>query len=212
MVSLEPIGCRAVIVPTEEQVYPWPHRVRRGDEPPAGIPLRGGMTDLDLGTVVAALCAYNVLGFDDHDRLLPDAAAVVAQAAADPKLIVRGGIEIVDGGRIVLSPGCCCGLEDWREWITFAEGGRPADSGHDPDPLVERLPSGLLRIGYQYAPRDTVEVPAEDLRRALRQVEFDLVAFVDALAVWANRLAPASAAAFVDTVDRAFSLTSSPAK
>jgi hypothetical protein len=169
------------------------------------------MTDLDLGTAVAAICAYNVLGFDDEDRLLPDAPAVLAQAAAEARLIAAGGIEVVHGGRVVLSPGCCCGLEHWREWITFAEGGRPADSGHQPPPLVERLPSGILRIGYESAPDAAVEIPAEELRGALRAVESDLAAFVTSLAEWAGHRAPASAAAFAAVIDRAFSLTSRPA-
>jgi hypothetical protein len=99
-----PIACRAVVIPVKEYVYPWPHWVReptttalkspdhpfRGDEPAAGIPLRGAMSDLDLGTAVAAICAYNVLGFDDEDRLLPDAPAVLAQAAAEARLIAGG--------------------------------------------------------------------------------------------------------------------------
>lgn len=47
-------------------------------------------------------------------------------------LIAPGGLRIRDTSRgIAVNPGCCFGLENWRDWLDVADGGTPW-LGHDP--------------------------------------------------------------------------------
>ncbi|WP_156313234.1 hypothetical protein [Micromonospora sp. HK10] len=43
-----------------------------------------------------------------------------------------------------VTPGCCAGLEDWREWTSVLDGGQPW-LGHDPGPEVE-VRGALIRV------------------------------------------------------------------
>jgi hypothetical protein len=221
-------GVTASAVVTRRDVgdrYPWPHyvggysdveaemRVRAaagevidaGDHPFRfgeafrSVRLRGDLSALDVGTVVATLCRY--------ENVPPARAAVwpfgrmlrLARRRAEEGAgwIVAGGVEVAVDGAVVVGPECCCGLERWREWIAFAEGGDAPWSGHSPDPWIERLPSGDVALGYDDAP-DAVVTPGA-LRRALAAAERDLDAFTVALLRWAERVEPRLARRFTDT-------------
>src|SRR5262249_21653571 len=106
-----------------------------------------------------------------------------------------GGIELVAGGKVVIAPGCCCGLEMWREWIDFADGGHPPWCGHDTGYDIERRASGALAV-------NDVEVAPSALRAAVARVESDLRAFATLLRHWAAEVAPAVADRFVDAFVR----------
>jgi hypothetical protein len=130
-----------------------------------GNPSPGSDDHLDLGTAVAAICATTSSASTTRTVSCPmprGPGPGRGRSQAD----AAGGIEVVHGGRVVLSPGCCCALEDCAEWITFAEGGGPpipatsrprrtATPGDPADRLQERSDAA-------------VEIPAEELRGALR--------------------------------------------
>lgn len=205
--------------------YPWPHYIgalptEEGKSTPdevadhpfrtgelmRTIPLSADMTLLEIGTVVATLCEYNDV-LPARCAMLP-LARMLRHVHRDPddpgKWIVAGGIEVCVNGEPVVGPQCCCGLETWREWQRFAGGGNPPWCGHGPDPLLCRLESGELQLGYQDEPAPATMAP-ETLRAALEGVERDLQGFLGALADWAEqvvpRLAPAFVATFAETMD-----------
>src|SRR5262249_29366784 len=157
--------------------------------------------DLEIGTVVAALCAYNrVLGPE------ADAEELLREAADAESLILSGGIQTTVGSEVVLAPSCCCGLETWREWIVFAEGGEPPWCGHDPDPQPERPASGDLVLGYADPTARRIQVTPAHLREAMRRVERSLTAFGHSLERWAMTIAPVSGGAFAAAFARAMSV------
>jgi hypothetical protein len=203
--------------------YPWPHYVgdlasdkdRTGAEGTPDHPFRTGeylrrislkadMSFLEIGTVVATLCDYNSVA-PARCALMPIARMLSEQYIREPRAwVVSGGVEVCVGGEHVVGPQCCCGLECWREWQVFAQGGPAPWTGHSPDALLLRLESGALELGYQDegAP---MTIPPEALRAALDRVEIDLQGFVEALLRWGDRVVPrlsqAFASRFAETMD-----------
>ena len=115
-------------------------------------------------------------------------------------------------------PGCCCGLEDWREWIRVLTDGSPR-LGHDPGPEVEVI--GLdLRVWHDGGPNrergrwadkwaeQRVDFPCRELPRLLLGVQRDLVGFLNALAEWAEQtgIGPRGTA-LVEMIDQNFAAT-----
>lgn len=217
------LTCHAVVVRSQsvDAALPWPHwrgalpsderradfvapsddpsHPFRSDEYHRHIRLSGDLDDLELGTVLAALCLYNDVAHepsndddDDDPPVSTSTAAILERLLATESLIVAGGLKLFKADRKILAPQCCCGLETWREWLAFADGGAPPWSGHSsPDPHLERLPSGLLEIGHA-----TIHlVDPADLRSALDETSRALVAFTDRLSTWLTEVVPALAPA-----------------
>jgi hypothetical protein len=201
--------------------YPWPHYVgvrssmeeeprpaETPDHPPGDgermrrIRLTANHSFLETGTVVATLCEYSDVA-PGRCALWPMARLLDSFERLGP-WIVSGGVEVCVAGRPVIGPECCCGLEKWREWQVFLDGGDAPWCGHDPDPIVRRLESGAIELGYEGGPATTLVAPGA-LRSALEQMERDLQGFLGALSRWADqvmpRLAPAFVAAFAQSMD-----------
>ncbi|MEU8813396.1 hypothetical protein [Actinoplanes sp. NPDC048796] len=93
-------------------------------------------------------------------------------------LIINGGLRLHDSatGNVVV-PGCCAGLEDWRDWAD-ALSGSPVWLGHDPEPQIEMIGDDL-RIRQDGAHRDHdapsyVDVPRDLPPALLLDVRHDL--------------------------------------
>lgn len=97
-------------------------------------------------------------------------------------LIMQGGLRIADRrtGAVVV-PGCCGGLEDWRDWLEILAGGSPW-LGHDPSPKVE-IDGDRARVWQDSNPvrGPYVDVPLADLPGLLLGVQRDLTAFLELL-------------------------------
>lgn len=199
--------------------YPWPHYVGappwkedqqrstgtadhpfRAGEHGRRIPLHADMSFLEIGTVVATVCEYNGV-LSARCALWPIARMVKFARWCDEEghtWVVAGGIEVCVDGEPAVGPECCCGLETWREWQAFAAGGAAPWSGHGGDPLLERLASGALRLGYDGSPAEAATVSPEALRVALEQVERDLQGFIEvSLSRWADQIVPRLSQPFV---------------
>lgn len=196
-----------------DRALPWPHWIGAlpSDEsrpefaPPSSpthpfrrgeflrtMALTGEMDPLEIGTAMAAIALYGAPA--DEQEAEPASASAIVQGLLDQEgVIVGGGIEITIDGAIVVTPECCAGLERWREWIGFADGGAEPWAGHSPDPYIERLASGMIALGY--SSQKAIHVAPEALRAALARVEDEVAAFTVALQAWANSLVPELAAA-----------------
>ncbi|PPK89814.1 hypothetical protein CLV92_1303 [Kineococcus xinjiangensis] len=136
-------------------------------------------------------------------QLLPDqddtAAEPSAQEAIDAtltmeQLIAAGGLRVEEEGTgAVVVPGCCAGLENWREWAEVLRGQSPW-LGHDPTPAVEVLPDRLRIWQDSEAPGGAVRVAAGfiDLQAValpglLREVQADLIAFLERVERWGQQ-------------------------
>jgi hypothetical protein len=196
--------------------YPWPHYVGtwpseegrpRSDDAP-DHPFRTGeffrrirlvadMSLLDVGTVMATLCDNNQVS-PSQCALFPIARLVdKSKRLGEDAWILTGGIDVYLGGEHVVGPQCCCGIETWREWERFVDGGDAPWCGHSPDAVFHRLESGALELGYVDAKMAIVSPGA--LRAALSQVEQDLEGFVTLVARWADEVVPRLASPFVAT-------------
>jgi hypothetical protein len=131
---------------------------------------------------------------------------------AEEMLLVAGGLQVCDSDTgVVVVPGCCAGLGNWRDW-TQVLAGAPPWLGHAPDPEIEVLgerlrvwqDSGLNRHRGRWAGVH-VDVPQVALPALLMNVRSDLADF---LADLAERLGlRARGRALVEAVDRDFAIT-----
>jgi hypothetical protein len=201
------ITMQAVVeVPTRAGPPPWPVAPL-----PAGswLELNAGCTDGQVGLFVSALAG-------GIDVAPPGGRHEVADALlAEELLIAAGGLRVGDTRTaMVVVPGCCAGLEDWRDWAQVLTGGAPW-WGHDPGPEVEVVgedlriwqDGGANRHRGHWAGRH-VDIPGYALPRLLRDVRRDLVGFLDALAGWAARTGLGQrGGALVAAVDSNFAVT-----
>ncbi|SDF37598.1 hypothetical protein SAMN05216553_101335 [Lentzea fradiae] len=150
-------------------------------EVPGGyVELSGRMTQDDVGTALAAIAGY-VVGVDAEPG--PEQLRALL---AEEMIVMAGGLSVLDtttGVRIV--PGCCAGLESWRDWALFLDGEVPW-LGHSPAPGVE-LTADVVRLWQDEDAQEppSCEIPLADLPGHLRGVRRDLDAFLWLVRTWA---------------------------
>lgn len=99
--------------------------------------LHAGCTDEEVGLFLAVLAhRLDAASRDRRDE-------VVDTLLAEDFLIVAGGLRLVDTVKgMVVVPGCCAGLEDWRDWVRVLTGGA-LWLGHDPGLEIEIIGDDL---------------------------------------------------------------------
>jgi hypothetical protein len=111
--------------------------------------------------------------------------------------IAAGGLCASDETHEV-APGCCCGLEMWREWHLLLSSSQSPWLGHDPDAWVEIQGDTFIvwsddphgnNVGEH--PLESVCFTRAELGEALSAVEADLRGFLDRLRSWGNAIEPA---------------------
>lgn len=105
---------------------------------------------------------------------------------------VPGGIAAVDGETLI-GPSCCCGLEDWRQWLEVLATGRSPWMGHDPTPFV-KIQADQVCIwadgGFGGTPRTSVDFSVSGFEAAIGQAARDLAEFEVPLREWLDSHAP----------------------
>src|SRR5215831_3083026 len=81
--------------------------------------------ELETALILAQLAEYN------HIELDLSKQSVINRISENDALILPGGIRVLGEGQREISPGCCCGLEEWREWTTILETRSSPWLGHD---------------------------------------------------------------------------------
>ncbi|WP_436528258.1 hypothetical protein [Actinoplanes sp. HUAS TT8] len=203
------IKLRAVVeVPTfdAESRPPWPVAPMAAG---SWLELAADCTDLEVGLFVAMLVR-------PRDVAPPGGRNEVVNAVlAEECLIAPGGLRLADTvtGMAVV-PGCCAGLEDWRDWVRVVDGESPW-LGHDPAPEVEFADDGLRvwqdgglgRTRGRWA-ETSVLVQRPALIDLLRSVHGDLVGFLAAIDAWARGVGlEERGGALVEAIDRHFAIT-----
>ncbi|MGW6934161.1 hypothetical protein ACWGE0_29175 [Lentzea sp. NPDC054927] len=156
------------------------HLVSHPDWPTApysdgDVVLSGRMSREDVGTALAAMAQYN-----NHQEVEPDGPSMLRVLLEQDRLIMPGGLLVRDTRTgVVIEPGCCQGLEEWRDWLGVLDGVHPW-LGHSPDPLV-RIGDGLVRVwpDDRQADGPACEVPLADLPAHLAVVRQDLLGFLE---------------------------------
>ncbi|MFK4122890.1 hypothetical protein [Streptomyces longwoodensis] len=179
-------------------------------DPPADhlLVLSGRLSMQERGTVMAVLTNYNNSDEPVSARSLQNGTWQIRQLLSADRVIAPGGIRIQDTSTgVTAPPGCCFGLENWRDWLDWQNGEEPW-LGHDPTPRAERndttirlwpdteLPDGL-----------PIELPLARLPHLLSSVRTQLVAFLDSVEEWATRYAPSLGDALVAKLDKDLAIT-----
>lgn len=156
------------------------------------LALGGGLSPAEVGTAVMALAVCNRPpdeGDEGDDR--PPHAAVgtfLRGLLSYDTVFAAGGLRVTDPDTGVgFAPGCCDGLEDWRDWYRLVDGDGSLGFGHEPvSPLAERHGDTLrLTVDAERDDSPVIELPAQALRGMLAGVERDLTAFLGLAVAWA---------------------------
>jgi hypothetical protein len=182
------------------------------------LPLSGRLTPDEVGLAVMLIARSNDIDPDADDRPSRPAEPVAAflhGLLTYERPFVPGGLRVVDTATgITFEPGCCCGVEDWRDWFLVFDGGS-FDGGHDPWALAERE-GDIVRLTLDADLDDPVraaaadspvlDVPVDRVRELLAQAERDLVDFHGLATGWLRRQLPDHADAVSAALHRALDL------
>ncbi|MFJ8991253.1 hypothetical protein ACIRQH_12835 [Streptomyces sp. NPDC102279] len=169
------------------------------------LSLSGRLSARELGTAMAVLTSYNKSD-DEATALNPeDSTGQVSHLLTAESVIAPGGVRIRDTSTgATAAPGCCFGVESWRDWLHLMDGEEPW-LGHSPTPGIEhngatvRLwPDGEHRTGLP------IELPLAQLPELMGSVQDQLVGFLASVGEWASQYAPSLADALVAKLDEDF--------
>lgn len=194
MITLRPV----LEVPRDEELSLWPVA-----QTGWFLELDGSLGDAEIGAAVRAVARTFS---PDAGRPLPEGQVerFLEGMLTAEEVNVFGGLRMEDASTgVVVDPGCCSSLDEWREWFGLLDG-KGLWLGHSPSPGGE-LVDGVVRMtaDMEHADSPTIEVPVAELRSLLEGVERDLDGFVEAVSVWAERHAPSRAADLVTVLARA---------
>jgi hypothetical protein len=149
-----------------------------------------------------------------EDLAVPDTpAAALHQLAELDTLHAPGGLLLQDPVTgVVVQPGCCCDLFEWRDWLGMLHGAL-VDLGQSPAPEVEYR-GEVVRVWTEGGdlPRPPANRTSVDLDRAvlpdlLRWAQRDLFGFLSAARDWANATASQHAGRFVAALDASLKIS-----
>ncbi|WP_435859744.1 hypothetical protein [Streptomyces narbonensis] len=188
-------------------------------EPFGFLPLSGGLSPAEVGTAVMRIADCN----DIEPDAAPDAARPSRPTDAQASflhglltfdtLFAAGGLRVTDTSTgVTFQPGCCDGLEDWRDWHQLLGGGALLGFGHEPvSPVAERTGDRVrLTINAEQSDSPVIELPVTELRHLLTGVEHDLGDFLALAADWASRHVPDHCAPVVAALSRVLDLPGQP--
>ena len=145
-------------------------------------------TDEEIGSIILTACLYNQI--DIRSTATETLRAFIAQ-----DFVLPGGLQFLENEKVKIAPGCCSGLEDWREWLEVPNGYGGVWAGHDPNPGVEFV-AGKIRV-WQDVSKDKkanetkfIDFEIDEMRNLLEKVESDLKGFVMKLEKWTDFVAP----------------------
>jgi hypothetical protein len=188
--------------------FPWP--IAEFDKY-SFIHLSEQTSDREIGLIIAQLIMYNEIEIKDNIYDCLQEFVVHKSVENEDFLIIAGGLQICSQDGKVINPGCCCGLEGWREWADFLKTKRSPWMGHSPSPWVEKI-GNIVRIwsdGGISAGKNAfcINFEIQDFVIALNQVYQDLNAFLLRLELWAKRLDFPNSDRLVVKFDRCFSIS-----
>jgi hypothetical protein len=168
------------------------------------LSLSDQMAPIDVGTAVAVIFDYNGITIDASIDL--DASLLDRHLAETEALIAQGGLRFRDtAANAEFLPGCCFGLECWREWQDVLHG-ESIFLGHSPDPRLEHG-DGVIRLwqdGRDESSVPTVQIDLSDLPGLLATSQRQFEGFLGLVRAWADDTAPQLASKLVAAFDKYF--------
>ncbi|MEU3355167.1 hypothetical protein [Streptomyces sp. NPDC037389] len=180
-------------------------------EPYGFLPLSGALHSAEVGTAVMRIADCNNTDAEDDDRPPRPAdplGSFLHGLLTMDDLFAAGGLRVTDTATgTTLLPGCCNGLEEWRDWLEVLDGDGWASFGHDPSPLAERLgDTARLTVDAEQDNSPVITLPLPELRRLLGAVERDLADFLHLATGWAAQHLPDHATLVITALARALDL------
>ncbi|MCC3779838.1 hypothetical protein [Streptomyces sp. UNOB3_S3] len=180
-------------------------------EPFGFLPLSGGLSPAEVGTAVMRIAECNDID-PDGDRPPRPADALgsfLHGLLTFDDLFAAGGLRVTDDSTgVAFLPGCCDGLEDWRDWHQLVDDGSCLSFGHEPvSPLAERF-GGTVRLTVNAEQSDSpvIELSVTELHHLLAGAERDLAAFLVLAADWASTHLPGHCAPVTAALARVLDL------
>ncbi|WP_329620007.1 hypothetical protein OG357_05205 [Streptomyces sp. NBC_01255] len=176
------------------------------------LPLSGGLSPAEVGTAVMRIAGCNDID-PDGDRPPRPADAIdsfLHGLLTFDDVIAAGGLRVTDTSTgVSFQPGCCDGLEDWRDWHRFVQGGDVLGFGHDPaSPVAERFGDTVrLTVNADRSDSPVIELPVTELRHLLAGAERDLTDFLALAADWSSRHLPAHCTSVTAALARVLDLS-----
>ncbi|WP_461712295.1 hypothetical protein [Streptomyces sp. DSM 41013] len=174
------------------------------------LALSGRLSVREIGTSMAVLTSYNKSDDEAPARDLETSTGQVSQLLTTDRVIAPGGIRIRETSTgVTAPPGCCFGLENWRDWLELMNGEEPW-LGHDPAPRTEHTGTTVrLWPDAEHPGGLPIELPLAQLPNLLSSVQLQLVAFLASVKKWASRYAPPLADALVTKLDEDLAIATS---
>ncbi|WP_206504347.1 hypothetical protein [Streptomyces chrestomyceticus] len=159
------------------------------------LPLSGELSPAEVGTAMMRIAGCNGVT-PDGDR--PPRPADTLDSFLHglltfDSLFAPGGLRVIDNSTgVTFLPGCCDGLEDWRDWHQFVDGGSLLGFGHEPvSPVAERFGETVrLTVNADRSDSPVIELSVTELRNLLAGAERDLADFLALTVDWASRELP----------------------
>ncbi|MQY11385.1 hypothetical protein SRB5_15010 [Streptomyces sp. RB5] len=172
------------------------------------LALDGALSDAEIGSVVHSVVSYNDRSGGEETPGGDPVGVFLREVTGAEMVVVPGGLRVTDlESRVALRPGCCCGLEGWREWYDVLDGGHPLWLGHGPSAQAERVGDTVrLTLDTELAGSPVIELPAGRLPGLLAGAERDLTGFLRAASDWAARRVPDHAPALTAALAGALSV------
>ncbi|MFC8953737.1 hypothetical protein ACFT8P_14060 [Streptomyces sp. NPDC057101] len=176
------------------------------------LALDGDLTPAEVGTAVMQIAACNDFEPEEEHGLCPTdpLGTFLHGLLTMPDLFAAGGFRVTDSATdtVFIQPGCCCGLESWRDWLEVLEGTGSSYFGHDPSSAAERVGDSVRLTLDAYANGNSpgVELPVEQVRALVTGAQQDLRDFLSLAGTWAEQHLPAHAAEVTAALARALDL------
>ncbi|MFH9239373.1 hypothetical protein ACH4KO_15040 [Streptomyces anulatus] len=179
--------------------------------------LNGKLTPAEVATAVVRIADCDDFEpEEEHDPCPTDPLGNLLHGLLTmlPDLFAAGGFRATDTttGTVLVEPGCCNGLETWRDRPDVLNGTGCAHFGHDPSSTAER-DGDTVRLTHDVDGTDdspVTELPADQVRRLVADAQQDLPDFLGLAGAWAEQHLPAHAAPVTAALARALDLASSP--
>src|SRR5690606_23162434 len=165
------------------------------------LALSGRMSPADVRTAMAVVFEYNGIPVTH----LTD-ARLHRHLAETEGLLAPGGLRFRDtAAGVTIAPGCCSGLEDWREWWGVVHG-RELWLGHDPALHVTQA-EHTVRLQQDDEDSPYIEITRDELSGLLTTAQQHLSGFLGLARRWAAATTPDAATRLISALDQHLEIT-----
>ncbi|MEU2390461.1 hypothetical protein [Streptomyces sp. NPDC007369] len=178
--------------------------------------LNGELTPAEVGTAVMRIADCNDFEpEEEHGPCPTDPLGTFLHGLLTmPDLFAAGGFRVADTATdtVFVEPGCCNGLETWRDWLELLDGTGCSYFGHDPSSVAERV-GDTVRLTLDAHGTDgspMIELSVDQVRGLVADAQQDLQDFLSLAGTWAEQHLPAHAAAVTAALARALDLAPTP--